>query len=137
MDRKVTPPIPERIAQLQRQLEQFRGTQPPRTKLPDALWQAAVELARQHSVYPVAHPLKLDYMGLKKRLDGVPRRIAKASQSDGSIRRTVRATASKTGGGSASSGKGPGCRIGQACCVPGGCLMNVRRGTWFMVSSCF
>ena len=79
MDRKVTPPIPEPIAQLQRQLEQFRSTQPPRTKLPDSLWQAAVDLARQHGVYPVAHPLKLDYMGLKKRLNGVPSRTRKAA----------------------------------------------------------
>jgi hypothetical protein len=31
-----------------------------------------VELARQHGVYSVAHPLRLDYTGLKKRLDGVP-----------------------------------------------------------------
>src|SRR5438270_855514 len=49
-------PIPEPVAQLQRQLEQFRSTQPRRTKLPESLWQAAVELARQHGVYPVAHP---------------------------------------------------------------------------------
>ena len=75
MNRKSTP-IPEPIAQLRRQLEQFRNTQPPRTKLPDSLWQAAVKLARQHGVYSVAHPLRLDYMGLKKRLGGVanPRR---------------------------------------------------------------
>jgi hypothetical protein len=30
-----------------------------------------VELARQHGVYPVAQPLRLDYMGLKKRLGEV------------------------------------------------------------------
>ena len=70
MNRKSTP-IPEPIAQLQRQLDQFRSTQPGRTKLPESLWQAAVELARQHGVYPVAHPLRLDYTGLKKRLGGV------------------------------------------------------------------
>jgi hypothetical protein len=58
--------------QLQRQLDQFRSTQPRRTKLPESLWQAAVELARQHGVYSVAHPLRLDYMGLKKRLGGIP-----------------------------------------------------------------
>lgn len=74
MNRKNTPPIPEAIVQLQRQLDQFRSTQPPRTKLPESLWQAAVELARQHGVYSVAHPLRLDYMGLKKRLGGVPSR---------------------------------------------------------------
>ena len=42
MNQKSTPPIPEAIAQLQRQLDQFRSTQPQRTKLPEALWQAAV-----------------------------------------------------------------------------------------------
>lgn len=71
MNRKSPPPIPEAISQLQRQLDQFRSTQPRRTKLPESLWQAAVELARQHGIYPVAHPLRLDYMGLKKRLGGV------------------------------------------------------------------
>jgi hypothetical protein len=56
---------------LQRQLEDFRSSQPGRMKLPESLWQAAVELARQYGVYPVAHPLRLDYMGLKKRLGEV------------------------------------------------------------------
>jgi hypothetical protein len=72
VDRKSILAIPEPIVQLQRQLEQFRSTQPRRTKLPESLWQAAVELARQHGVYPVAHPLRLDYMQLKRRLGGVP-----------------------------------------------------------------
>ena len=67
MNRKSTAPIPEAIAQLQRQLEQFRSSQPGRTKLPEVLWQAAVELARQHGVYAVAHPLRLDYTRLKQR----------------------------------------------------------------------
>ena len=70
----------ESLAQLQRQLDQFRRTQPRRTKLPESLWQAAVELARQHGVYPVAHPLRLDYMGLKKRLGGVAVVRRKASK---------------------------------------------------------
>ena len=72
MNRKSSPSIPEAILQLQRQLDQFRSTQPRRTKLPESLWQAAVELARQYGVYPVAHPLRLDYTGLKRRLSGIP-----------------------------------------------------------------
>lgn len=56
MNRESTP-IPEPV-------------QPRRTKLPESLWQAAVELARQHGVYPAAHPLRLDYTRLKRRLDG-------------------------------------------------------------------
>ena len=68
MSGKVKAPIPEPIVQLQRQLDQFRSIQPRRTKLPESLWQAAVDLARQHGVHCVAQPLRLDYMGLKKRL---------------------------------------------------------------------
>ena len=80
MNRKSTLPIPEPIVQLQRQLDQFRGTRPHRTRLPEALWQAAVELARQHGVYPVAQPLRLDYMGLKKRLGEVTSSKKKATK---------------------------------------------------------
>jgi len=53
---------------LQHRLEQHRSSQLRRGKLPAALWQAATELARQHGVHAVAHPLGLDYMRLKKRL---------------------------------------------------------------------
>ena len=80
MSRKRTAPIPEAISQLQRQLEQFRNTQPGRTKLPEPLWQAAVELARRYGIYAVAQPLRLDYMRLKQRLGGVPNQPPKAGQ---------------------------------------------------------
>ena len=70
--------IPEPIAQLQRQLDQIRSTQRRGKKLPDSVWQTAVELAREHGVYSVAHPLRLDYMGLKRRLGGVSHRRGKA-----------------------------------------------------------
>jgi len=66
-----THPTPEPILKLQRQLEDFRSAQPVRAKLPESLWQAAVELAQQYGIYPVAHTLRLDYMGLKKRLGEV------------------------------------------------------------------
>jgi hypothetical protein len=79
MKRESTP-IPEAVAQLQRQLELFRSTQPGRRKLPESLWQAAVELARQHGVFPIAHPLRLDYTRLKKRLGGSPTFRRKAAK---------------------------------------------------------
>ena len=72
MNSKSTTPIPGAIEQLQRRFDEFRSTQPHRTRLPEALWQAAVELAREHGLHPVARPLGLDYMGLKGRLAGVP-----------------------------------------------------------------
>jgi hypothetical protein len=63
--------IPEPIAQLQRRFDEFRSSRPHRAKLPETLWESAVELARQHGLYSVAHPLRLDYVQLKKRLGGV------------------------------------------------------------------
>jgi hypothetical protein len=80
MNRKNTAPIPEAITQLQRQLEQFRSTRATRTKLPEPLWQAATELARQHGIFAVAQPLRLDYTRLKQRLEGIasqPRKVTK------------------------------------------------------------
>jgi hypothetical protein len=79
---KSTSPIPEQIVHLQRQLEQFRDSHPPRARLPESLWQSAVELARQHGLYSVAHPLRLDYVQMKKRLGGfvkAPRKAAEAA----------------------------------------------------------
>ena len=72
MNDKSASPIPEPIVQLQRRFDEFRSSRPHRTKLPETLWQAAAELAREHGLHHVAHPLRLDYMGLKKRLEGVP-----------------------------------------------------------------
>ena len=80
MKSKSALPIPGAFEQLQRQLDEFRSAQPHRTKLPETLWQAAVELAGQHGVYSVAHPLRLDYTRLKKRLDAVPDRKKKAAK---------------------------------------------------------
>jgi len=71
--------IPEPIVQLQRELEQYRGSHAHRTRLPETLWQSAVELARQHGLYSVAHPLRLDYVQLKKRLGGVVKAPRKAA----------------------------------------------------------
>ncbi len=81
--------IPEPIAQLQRQLDQFRSTQPRGRRLPDSMWQAAVELAREHGVYSVAHPLRLDYTGLNTARRSFP---SPTKSTQAGIRRTDRAT---------------------------------------------
>jgi hypothetical protein len=64
--------VAEPILQLQRQLEQFRSTHRHRARIPEALWDLAVGLAREHGLYAVAHPLRLDYAQLKRRLAGAP-----------------------------------------------------------------
>jgi hypothetical protein len=68
--------IPEPLMQLQHQLEQWRTRRPPRSKLPESIWQSAVDAAKQYGVYAAAKALRLDYAGLKKRVlgSGTPRR---------------------------------------------------------------
>lgn len=80
MNRKSTP-IPESIAQLQRQLDQFRSTQSRRTKLPEPLWHAAVELAREHGDYSVAHPPRLDRRRMDVNLDELDQVLDGARQA--------------------------------------------------------
>lgn len=72
MKRTTRVAIPEPIRRLQKQLDEFRASHRLRTKLPDSLWQAAAELARQYGVYAVAHPLRLDYTGLSRRVHAGP-----------------------------------------------------------------
>ena len=68
--------IPEALIQLQQQLEEWRGTQPGRAKLPGAIWQSAADFAKQYGIYATAKALRLDYGALKKRTVGsaTPRR---------------------------------------------------------------
>ena len=50
--------------------------------MPEPFWESAVDLARQYGIWQTAKPLRLDYMGLKKRLGGseAPRvKLAKPS----------------------------------------------------------
>ena len=61
---------PEAILHLQQQLDQWRGAQKGRAKLPESFWQAAVDLAMQYGVFRTAQPLRLDYTRLKQRLSG-------------------------------------------------------------------
>ena len=78
MNEKPRAPVPEAIQQLREQLDQFRLTHPRRSKLPEPLWEAAAALARQYGIHAVAHPLRLDYVGLKKRLGGAFHTVRKA-----------------------------------------------------------
>jgi hypothetical protein len=67
---KRTPSVPDSIAELRAELEQFRSRHPPRTKLPQSVWKSATELARCRGIYVVARSLRLDYSTLKKHVSG-------------------------------------------------------------------
>jgi hypothetical protein len=56
------------LEQLRQQLTEFRSTQPVRSRLPEPLWAGAAELATRYGVHRIARELRLDYTGLKKRV---------------------------------------------------------------------
>ena len=71
--------VPDSVRQLGQQFEQFRSTRSGRGKLPESLWQAAVEQAWEHGVNVVAQALRLDYNVLKRRVGLVEQRQKRAS----------------------------------------------------------
>ena len=56
------------MEQARQQLEQWRRTHRPRSRIPDTLWATAAEVARRYGLYRTAHTLRLDYMRLKQRV---------------------------------------------------------------------
>ena len=61
--------LQDELEQLLRRFEEFRNTQPLRSRLPGPLWAAAAELATRHGVHPTARALRLDYGGLRRRVE--------------------------------------------------------------------
>ena len=60
--------IPDDLLQLSQRLEEWRGANPPRTRLPEPIWEAAVEMAQRHGLHRTTKTLRMDYTRLKKRL---------------------------------------------------------------------
>jgi hypothetical protein len=74
--------IPEDLEQLRRRFEEFRATQPKRSPFPEALWTAAAESAKRHGVNRTAHVLRLEYGGLRKRVESQARPQANSKRKE-------------------------------------------------------
>ena len=61
--------LPRRLEGIQRRIERWRQTCEVRSRIPDSLWAAAVRMARAYGVNRTARALRLDYYGLKKRVE--------------------------------------------------------------------
>src|SRR3989442_9485225 len=59
--------MPNDLLQLSQRLEAWRGANPPRTRLPEPIWEAAVEMAQRHGLHCTTKALRMDYTRLKKR----------------------------------------------------------------------
>lgn len=60
--------VPAAIQEAQAQFENWRGQRQRGERIPESLWTAAVELAKQHGVWPTARALHLDHSRLKRRV---------------------------------------------------------------------
>ena len=60
--------VPDDLLQLSQRLEDWRSANPPRTRLPEPIWEAAAEMAQRHGLHCTTKALRMDYSRLKKRL---------------------------------------------------------------------
>jgi len=72
--------IPAGLRRVHRKLERWRSTRPGRSPLPEALWRAAGEAAREHGVFRTGQVLHLEYGKLKRIM---------AATTSGSVSRTA------------------------------------------------
>ena len=60
----------ESLAQVEEQFRRWRESRKAGGRIPPQLWATAVELARVHGLHRISKELRLDYSGLKRRLEG-------------------------------------------------------------------
>jgi hypothetical protein len=78
MSRRSARPASPRIEQLRHRIEQWRESRPHLGPMPEPLWAAAVDVAREHGVYGAAHRLGVSYDSLKARMGKRARRLPRA-----------------------------------------------------------
>ena len=75
------PDIPPNMQKVYRRLRRWRSTHTGRLPIPESLWAAAAELAREHGINPTAKALHLEYGKLEQRAEAAgvaKKRVAKA-----------------------------------------------------------
>ena len=60
--------VVEDLSTLRERVEQWRQQRPKRTRIPEELWAAAVQVARVEGAYATHRATRFDYNGLKERL---------------------------------------------------------------------
>jgi len=68
MSQRLTTAVPAAIQEAQVEFENWRRERKRGERIPKKLWTTAVELAKQHGVWPTARALHLDHSRLKNRV---------------------------------------------------------------------
>jgi len=69
MGSRKTVHVPSQLAGTCRRFERWRRTRQGRSRIPEALWTAAVKAAGKYGVHKTAQALRVDYYALKKRVE--------------------------------------------------------------------
>jgi hypothetical protein len=64
---------PTRLERLRQRFEHWRQTHPPRSRIADSLWTAALKAAGVYGLHRTARALRINYYALKKRVEGASR----------------------------------------------------------------
>jgi hypothetical protein len=81
--------IPHNMRRLYRRFERWRSAHTGRLPIPERLWAAATELAREHGVFPTAKALHLEYGKLKQLADApVPALKGRVARGPTALRQT-------------------------------------------------
>ena len=68
MDQQFIPTAKPTLEDVRQRFEQWRESRKHRTPIPDRLWEEAVSLCADHSIYRISRSLRLDYNTLKRRI---------------------------------------------------------------------
>src|SRR5215831_1813171 len=89
--------IPHSMRKVYRRFERWRSAHTARLPIPERLWAAAVELAREHGVSPTAQALHLEYGKLRRLMESaspvVKSRMVKAPAVERRRARSIAAPA--------------------------------------------
>ena len=69
--------VPVAMRKVYRQLERWRSKRQGRARIPESLWAAAGELAREHGVNPVSRVLRLEFNHLRRLAESERQRTRK------------------------------------------------------------
>ena len=61
----------QNLAQVVERFSVWRASRKSGGRIPPELWSVAVDMAKVHGLYRISKELRLDYSGLKRRLEGV------------------------------------------------------------------
>ena len=72
MDQQFIPTAKPTLEDVRQRFEQWRESRKHRTAIPDRLWEEAVSLCADHSIYRISRTLRLDYNVLKRHASYTP-----------------------------------------------------------------